>query len=246
MSELVTPFVPRERSEEIHRYQKSIAGKFIVSSLRQPDRADFEDQPTDRGDNYVRLSMARYEDFMSSMRDRPHTAYDETQSHSQRDKQAVANKLEQSSGVRHGFLVCGYTLSLGVMAYKNTVQEQSVGDLTSALMHEETINKTIVLLANMDNDRNRVWEEWAGLRDGGYYLHQQFGSFPFRFERDKEDKPYMMFNIDVMTSAIRETLDIPRGEAYEVCPAAHFLPMIWQNMVEQSAYDPRLFAADLA
>jgi len=228
--------------------QERVAGRFIADALRCPERTDHESQDDSRGDAYVQLSLARYTDFIRSIGRSTIADLKQNLEESEREaRQNIANSMSEADNVRQGYLVCGYSLSLSVATYKASFGNPSVEDLKTTLLHPMTTQKTILHIARMENERNKIWEEWAGLIDSGYLLHKRLRSSPFEIRTDQDGYKYLAFTNHVMLGAVRDILDLelPPAETHEQCPAGRFLPLIWRDMVEESARDPRLFATDL-
>lgn len=162
-----------------------------------------------------------------------------------------ADRMSTSMSVRHGFLTTGRLLGYCVRAYQKHLEESgessAITSLQEALLDERTVNDLVIGLAKMPNDKNRIYEEYYGLVDGGYAINGRYIETPIEYVSINLGSGFFKPKAELMIQAYRESPDVQTNDDLSnTCPAhKSFVPGLWRNMVGQCAEYPQFFAEDL-
>lgn len=168
-------------------------------------------------------------------------------------REGIREWATQSPSIDVGFRTTAELIAYSVWAYREYHQsngtQHEAEELRSVLKNPATNKFLINWFANAPNDKNRIREEYFGLRAGGYALNKRDGINPFVCKQGEGGQLVIGLDTATQVNAIRSdlvSLNDSYGE-YDRCPAHDsLLPAIWNSMADYVCDNLVLFEPNIS
>lgn len=248
-----------------HDLERTTLERYILKSGSVALRGfqDFEVENIEQGiRKYEQLGRAAYACFMETLHDRTvedmYPGSDTSKSLVRERTRSFLREENMSAILEHGFTVTGRLQGQTVNSYKEHYSEESersVTELTNLQRARGTVDRLVLGIADLDNDRNKILEEALGLLSYNT-ADIDSNSVPFSTLRIASSRDYPERHFAIKTDLYLGLLQFHGPENVKksnnpelrnrTCPALKLLPSLWDKMVEYATQNPEYYETDLA